>query len=175
MLFDGAVYCSAIPNLLRGNKVNTIKPLHRNRTFQRLTPLFLLLFLWLASGSNALAEQKKTMGDWDIHYIVIPTTFLTPEVAKANNIQRSKFNALVNISVLDKRTKQAQDVVVSGNARNLLGNNKALNFKKVSEGQAIYYLATVNFDDKETMRFTVDVSQNNTSQQLVFQQQMYAD
>lgn len=155
--------------------MNTIKTQHHRCTFQLFSLSLVLLFLLLVGSTKAIAEQKKTMGDWDIHYIVIPTTFLTPEVAKANNIKRSKFNALVNISVLDKRTKQAQDVVVSGNARNLLGNNKTLNFKKVTEGQAIYYLATVNFDDKETMRFTVDVRQNNTSQQLAFQQQMYAD
>ena len=151
--------------------------MHKNNTlrFGNSSYFFYVLFLLVLSSMPVSAEQKKTMGNWDIHYIVIPTTFLTPEVARANNIQRSKYNALVNISVLDKRTKEAQEVTVSGNARNLIGNNRTLDFKQVKEGQAIYYLATVNFDDKDTMRFSVDINQDNVSQQLVFQQRMYAD
>ncbi|MEM0910642.1 MAG: DUF4426 domain-containing protein [Pseudomonadota bacterium] len=147
----------------------------KRRPYQLISSIVILFVVLAFGNSPALAEQKKTIGDWDVHYIVIPTTFLTPEVARANDIQRSKFNALVNISVLDKRSKKAQDVSVSGNARNLLGTNKILDFKKVTEGQAIYYLATVNFDDKETLRFSLDISQPNNSQQLTFQQRMYTD
>ncbi|MEC8230923.1 MAG: DUF4426 domain-containing protein, partial [Pseudomonadota bacterium] len=53
---------------------------------------------------HTLAEQKETLGEWDVHYIVVGTPFLTPEVASSYGIVRSKFNALVNISVLDKVT-----------------------------------------------------------------------
>ncbi|MGQ8364845.1 DUF4426 domain-containing protein [Glaciecola sp. 1036] len=123
----------------------------------------------------AQAEQKKTLGSWDVHYIVIPTTFLTPEVARAYDIRRSKVTALVNISVLDKVTQAAQDVEVTGIARNLLGTTTPLTFKKVAEGDAIYYLATVGIDDKETLRFTIDLEQGKQSQQLKFQQLMYEE
>lgn len=126
--------------------------------------------------SNALhAEQKKVLGDWDVHYIVIPSTFLTPEVAKANNIRRSATNALVNISVLDSRTKAALDVDVSGTARNLIGTTKNLDFKTVKEGDAIYYLATVTFDDKEVLRYEINLQKGAVNQALRFQQKMYSD
>lgn len=126
--------------------------------------------------ANAVhAEQKKVLGDWDVHYIVIPSTFLTPEIAKANNIRRSATNALVNISVLDSRTKAALDVDVSGTARNLIGTTKNLDFKTVKEGDAIYYLATVSFDDKEVLRYEINLQKGAVNQALRFQQKMYSD
>jgi hypothetical protein len=123
----------------------------------------------------AHAEQKKVLGDWDVHYIVIPSTFLTPEIAKANNIRRSATNALVNISVLDSRTKAALEVDVSGTARNLIGTTKNLDFKTVKEGDAIYYLATVSFDDKEVLRYEINLQQGKVDQALRFQQKMYRE
>ena len=126
-------------------------------------------------SASANAEQKKVLGEWDVHYIVIPSTFLTPEVAKANNIRRSATNALVNISVLDSRTKAALDVDVTGSARNLIGTTKELSFNTVTEGEAIYHLATLTFDDKEVLRYEINLQQGNTSQVLRFQQKMYAN
>ncbi|WP_446698938.1 DUF4426 domain-containing protein [Alteromonas sp. 009811495] len=124
---------------------------------------------------HTFAEQKETLGEWDVHYIVVGTPFLTPEVASSYGIVRSKFNALVNISVLDKATGEAQRVDVSGNAKNLLGNTRQLTFKKVEEGDAIYYLAVLPFRDQETFRFNIDVKKGTTKQTLKFQQKMYVD
>jgi hypothetical protein len=131
----------------------------------------LMLFL----SVNACAEQKKTLGNWDVHYMVLNTTFLTPEIAKANGIVRSKYNALVNISVLDKRTQKAQLAALSGEATNLLGSKRELSFKRVEEGDAIYYLAVIQFRDRENLRFNVKIQQRNTTQTLTFQQAMTVD
>lgn len=110
-----------------------------------------------------------------MHYIVFGTPFLTPEVAKSYGIVRSKFNALVNISVLDSDTQKAQTVAMSGTARNLLGTSKPLSFKKVVDGNAIYYLAILPFRDQETYRFSVEIQQGGKTQTLQFQQKMYVD
>ncbi len=149
----------------------------RNSQIQRpkMYALFLFCACLLSLSAFSQAEIKKTLGDWDVHYIALNSTFLSPQVARANNILRSGKNALINISVLDKRTKQAQEVELTGTARNLLGNNKPLDFKKVKEGQAIYYLAQVPFDHKEVLRFDIDIKQGKVSQNLKFQQTMYAE
>lgn len=133
----------------------------------------ILLLVGITTQANA--EIKKTLGDWEVHYIALTSTFLTPEIARVNKIERSSKNALVNISVLDKITKQAQEVDVSGTARNLLGTNKTLNFKQVKEGDAIYYLASVAFTDKEVLRFDIDIKQGRSTQNLKFQQTMYVE
>ena len=139
----------------------------------KLIVLALISLLWV--GFAAEAEQKSTLGPWDVHYIVFGTTFLTPEVAKANNIVRSKYNALVNISVLDSESQAAQRVSISGTARNLVGNTKELSFKRVIEGESIYYLAQLSFRDQETFRFKIDIQQGNEQQTLTFQQKMFTD
>ncbi len=140
----------------------------------RLPALCLLLSL-LFTVPAALAEQKQTLGKWDVHYIVVNTTFFTPETAQNYGIVRSKYNALVNISVLDSTTGEAQVVSVKGQARNLLGNSKTLNFKRVKEGEAIYYLAPLSFNDRETFRFNVDIQRGNEVQTLKFQQEMFVE
>ena len=140
----------------------------------RLPALCLLLSL-LFTVPAALAEQKQTLGKWDVHYIVVNTTFFTPETAQNYGIVRSKYNALVNISVLDSTTGEAQVVSVKGQARKLLGNSKTLNFKRVKEGEAIYYLAPLSFNDRETFRFNVDIQRGNEVQTLKFQQEMFVE
>ena len=140
----------------------------------RLPALCLLLSL-LFTVPAALAEQKQTLGKWDVHYIVVNTTFFTPETAQNYGIVRSKYNALVNISVLDSTTGEAQVVSVKGQARNLLGNSKTLNFKRVKEGEAVYYLAPLSFNDRETFRFNVDIQRGNEVQTLKFQQEMFVE
>lgn len=135
----------------------------------------LLVILLFLSSALAQAEQKIILGDWEVHYIVFNTAFLTPEVAKANKIVRSKYQALVNISVLDRRSQSAQNVAISGIARNLLGINKPLQFKKVSEGKAIYYLAPLTFSHREQYRFDILIRRGNEQQRLKFKQELYVD
>lgn len=132
----------------------------------------LLIGVWCFS---AQAEIKQTLGPWDVHYIVFPSTFLTPEIAKANGLVRSKFNAVVNISVLDKETKEAQMPAVEGVARNLIGTAKALKFKRVVDGDAVYYLAPLAYRDRETYRFKVTITDRGLTEVLEFQQKMYVD
>jgi hypothetical protein len=137
--------------------------------------LAVLALASLLLQSTANAEEKTLLGNWEVHHIVLSTTFLTPEIAKANNIVRSKYNALVNISVLDSKDKTAQNVSITGTARNLLGNSKKLSFKKVTEGDAIYYLAVFSYAHKEKFRFDINIQQGNETQTLQLEQEMYVD
>jgi hypothetical protein len=131
--------------------------------------------LLMCLSLQANAEQKQTLGEWDVHYMVVNTPFLTPEVAANYGIVRSKYNALVNISVLDKDSGKAQRVSVDGHATNLLGKKRDLSFKKVEDGDAIYYLAVLPFRDQETYRFEISVKRASSQQTLKFKQKMYVD
>lgn len=134
----------------------------------------LLLLIGLLSFT-VNAEIKQTLGPWDVHYIAVNTGFLQPNTAQQYGIVRSKYSALVNISVLDKQTKKAQSVRLSGSAKNRLGTKKELAFRRVKDGPAIYYLATVNFRDRETLTFTIDIEGQSQSERLVFSQEMFVD
>lgn len=135
------------------------------------------LMLTLAMSSNAAAENMKAMGSMNIHYIALGATFLTPEVAKAYGIERSRYNGLVNISVLDntKSGNPAKKVAITGKARNDVGQLKALEFKEVTEGSAIYYLAQVNYANEETIFFDISVNDGTEQHSFSFKQKFYVD
>jgi hypothetical protein len=134
-----------------------------------------LLLTTLLMHAKVSAEEKTQLGNWEVHHIVLGSTFLTPEIARANAIVRSKYNSFVNISVLDSNDKKAQNVSITGTARNLLGNSKRLSFKKVIDGDAIYYLAVFSHAHKENFRFDINIQQGNEAQILELQQEMYVD
>jgi len=134
-----------------------------------------LLLTTLLLHAKVSAEEKTQLGNWEVHHIVLGTTFLTPEIARANSIVRSKYNSFVNISVLDSNDSKAQNVSITGTARNLLGNSKKLSFKKVIDGDAIYYLAVFSHAHKENFRFDINIQQGNETQILELQQEMYVD
>ena len=41
------------------------------------------------------AEQMKELGPWLVHYNAFNSSFLTPEVAKAYGLERSRYNAII--------------------------------------------------------------------------------
>lgn len=140
-----------------------------------LTLMFSTLVLLGSVLSPAQAEQKKQLGNWDVHYIAMPSTLIEPAIANSYTIERSKFNGLVNISVLNAKDQKAQQVTISGNAKNLLGQQKALTFQQVVEGDAIYYLAQLPYRNEERLSFVIDISQGNQSQQLKFEHTFYVE
>lgn len=137
--------------------------------------LSISLGLGLLLSCSVKAEQKQDLGNWEVHYIALNSTFLTPQVAKQYAIVRSKFNGLINISVLDRQDKTAQSVVLTGEAKNLLGVVKKLTFKQVTEGKAIYYLAVLPFSDREQYRISVNINDGLKQKTLKFEHKFYAD
>ena len=115
-----------------------------------------LLLMSLCLSLPALAEQKQSYGDLDVHYSAFNSGFLQPEIAAATGLVRSKSQGVVNVAVLKAGT--ASSAKVSGTVKNLLGQNTALSFKEVKEGKAIYYLAQFPFEQRETLRFTLNVT-----------------
>ena len=116
-----------------------------------LASVFAIVMMLVSMGLNA--EQMKKLGDWDVHYIAFPATFLTPEIAVENDIQRSKFNGVINISVLDSASQQAQQVTIRGTAKDLVGRQRKLEFNQVVEGDAVYYLATIPYQNEQLYNF----------------------
>jgi hypothetical protein len=115
-----------------------------------------LLLMSLCLSLPALAEQKQSYGDLDVHYSAFNSGFLQPEIAAATGLVRSKTQGVVNVAVL--KAGIASSAKVSGTVKNLLGQSTALSFKEVKEGKAIYYLAQFPFEQRETLRFTLNVT-----------------
>lgn len=139
--------------------------------------LILISVLLLSFNGYINAENMKQIGDINIHYIAIDTAFLTPEIAKAYGIERSRYKGLVNISVLDntQQGNPAKTVIITGKARNDIGQIKNLEFTEVKEGDAVYYLATVNYSHEETLYFDINIADKGRYHNITFKQKFYVD
>ena len=132
-----------------------------------------LAALLMLGGVTTHAEQKQVFGDYEVHYIILPTVSLNAEVAAKYGLPRGRNRALINISVLNLDGK-AVSAAVSGSSANLLGQNQTFEFSEVREGEAIYYLALMRHADEEHHRVAIDVIlPNGTTAELRFQQQMF--
>lgn len=144
--------------------------------FYSLTrPLTALILSLCLLGTAAHAEQMQEFGEWQVHYVVIPTTFLLPEVAQQYNITRGKDRALINVSLIHA-SDGPSTATAAGEVINLLSQRQRLEFREVREGDAIYYLADLKHTDRDLLKFelAVDTPQGQNLQ-VKFQQKMYAD
>lgn len=140
--------------------------------------VLLLALVCLGFLSTAQAEQKQQVGNFDIHYMALSSTFITPAIAKTYGIERSRYTGLVNITVLDKSQESmpAVAVEISGLANNLLDARVELQFKEIREGDSIYYIAEVPYRDDQEINFEIAIKyakKLNTA--LKFKQKFYID
>lgn len=143
-----------------------------------MTRLLIAVLLFACVPLTAMAESMAKVGPWDVHYMAFRSTFVKPEIARKYDLERSRYKAIVNISALasDDPQKAAQRVELSGYATNPIGSRQQLEFSEVIEGDAIYYLAQINYTNLEIIRFTLTIkAEGEPARELKFQQQFYAD
>lgn len=117
-----------------------------------------ITLLWLALRSGlVLAQQVETFGPFDLHYSVVNTTFLDPQVAATYGITRGKKRAILNLAVRQKvaNGSEPRTMLLQGRTWDLIQNQK-LNFREIREGEAIYYIAEFPFINEEWRFFEID-------------------
>ncbi|MBW3531647.1 DUF4426 domain-containing protein [Shewanella sp. NKUCC06_TVS] len=140
--------------------------------------LLAVLALTASLCGVANAEQKETVGNFDIHYMALGSTFLTPSIAKSYGIKRSNYIGIINIAVLDisEANKPAVPVEITGVANNLLDARINLTFKEIREGDAIYYIAEVPYRDDQEINFNIAIKYGNQlNTNLQFKQKFYVE
>jgi len=134
-----------------------------------------LLMLAALLSFPSVAEQKQQLGNWDVHYMLMPTTLLDADVAQQYQLSRSRNFQLLNISVLNSKDQQAQQVELSGTATNLAGQRQQLTFQPIKEGAALYYLAGVEARSEQKISIELTIRQGNETQILKFTQDVYPE
>ncbi len=136
---------------------------------------FALLCAYLLAMLPARAEQFVSVGAYQVHYVVVGTTFLSPEVARRYGLDRNSDVAMINVSVL--RAGKPVPARVSGVARDLLSREQVLRFREIREAPAVYYLSTLRFEDQEHWRFVLDVQPQGEPAPLRvrFEQRIYEE
>ena len=145
---------------------------------KRLSTVFAVTFSLLMNHA-AIAGQFVTYDNYEIHYNAFNSTFIQPDIAQAVGFQRSKRKALINVSVLkvEEGKKVAVGAFVNGTATSLIQTKQDLKFKKVDEGDAIYYLSDFGFTDDQVLRFKLEVQPdpNKPAYSVQFEQRFYED
>ncbi|RON67863.1 DUF4426 domain-containing protein [Pseudomonas fluorescens] len=138
--------------------------------------LALLLFTACLSVSAMAAdvikgERKESFGDVTVHYNTFNSTFLTPDIAKAAELVRSKNQGVINVSVI----KDGKPLVanVTGTVKDLTSQSVPLNFRQVTEQGAIYYIAQYPVEQQETRTFEIKVQNGDKINTINFNQELF--
>ncbi|MBQ0745598.1 MAG: DUF4426 domain-containing protein [Marinobacter sp.] len=138
------------------------KTLHGILTLVAMALLTALISLPAHAGS-------EDFGDYEVHWSVFSSTLLTPEVAKANNLQRSKGIGIVNIAIMHKDESGVIKPVtgqVEGKVSNDIQQVKFLAFRRIQEGDSVYFIAQYQYSSAELMTFNVTARPSGHSQDL---------
>ncbi|UUT12419.1 DUF4426 domain-containing protein [Pseudomonas zeae] len=136
-----------------------------------------LLLLTACLSASALAadaikgERKETFGDVTVHYNTFNSTFLTPDIAKAAELIRSKNQGVINVSVI----KDGKPLIanVTGTVKDLTSQSVPLNFRQITEQGAIYYIAQYPVEQQETRTFEIKVQNGDKINTINFNQELF--
>ena len=139
----------------------------------RLALLLLTACLsFTAMAADAIkGDRKEVFGDTTVHYNTFNSTFLTPDIAKAAGLTRSKNQGVINVSVI----KDGKPLVsnVSGTVKDLTSQTVPLKFKQITEQGAIYYIAQYPVDQQEVRTFDIKVQTGDKINTINFNQELF--
>lgn len=140
----------------------------------------LLLASALLTPLSALAENSTTAGGFTIHHNAFPTSTLTPEVAKAYGIQRSKVRGMLNVSVIkEKEGTTGTSVPARIDVKTLIltGQTSHLPMREIKEQDAVYYVGEFPVQNGEKINFVIEATPEGTTEAFVInmEQQFFAD
>jgi hypothetical protein len=101
-------------------------------------------------------QTFKEQGDYEVHFNALRTDTLTQEVARAYGIQRSANRVMLNVTVL--RQRKPVEAEVQAEVYNLNGQLKNMDVRRISEGEAIYYIGEVSISGSEILVFDITVT-----------------
>jgi hypothetical protein len=128
---------------------------------------------------NTVLAELETFDQYDIHYSVLNTSFLSAEVANTYKITRGKDRAMINIAIREQLPNggdKAKKVIISGVSTDLI-RETPLKFTEIIEQDAIYYIAEFSFHHLEMAHFTIKVQPdpNKEAYTLKFSKTLYVD
>jgi len=119
---------------------------------------FLFVIASLMTISLQAQAGQKDFGEYQVLWSVFPSTFLAPEVAQANNLQRSQGIGIVNISIM-KENENGEFKPVSGQVEGSISNDiqqtTFLAFRRIQEGDAVYFIAQYQYLSGGLMTFSI--------------------
>ena len=122
-------------------------------------------------------ETMKDIGDHVVHFSSQATDELSPEVARAYNIVRSKNRAMLTVSVVRESDNASVPANVSVKTVNLTGQLKNVAMREIEEQDAVYYIGETPVAHRETLIFDITVTPEGAagSSEVRFKREFYTD
>jgi len=135
-----------------------------------------LMLLAAATALPAVAQQSQEFGDYEVHYNTLNTNMLSPEIASVYGIQRAGTQAMLNVTVLHKESREPLEARITATATNLTGQRRDVELRQIQDQGAIYYIGQFRIHNEETLNFNVQVQpagHDGAPFQLQFRQRFY--
>ena len=122
-------------------------------------------------------ETMKDIGDYVVHFSAQATDELSPDVARAYNIVRSKNRAMLTVSVVRESDDASVPADVSVKTVNLTGQLKNVAMRKIEEQDAVYYIGETPVANRETLVFDIGVTPEGAAgrSDVRFKREFYTD
>ena len=122
-------------------------------------------------------ESMKDIGDYVVHFSAQATDELSPDVARAYNIVRSKNRAMLTVSVVRESDDTSVPADVSVKTVNLTGQLKNVTMRKIEEQDAVYYIGETPVANRETLIFDIGVTPEGAAgrSDVRFKREFYTD
>ncbi|SDS74539.1 protein of unknown function [Halopseudomonas sabulinigri] len=133
----------------------------------------------LADPLLQAAAEPARFGDLIVYHNVFNSSLLQPEIAANAGLQRGPSQGVINIAVQRQENGKAQavDAILKGEVRSLIGQPVKLDFKRIKEGDAIYFVANYSAAQRGVLLFKIDIqaAPGAMVHSLSFQQEFFPD
>jgi len=139
---------------------------------------FMLMLAPLAMAQSQ-DESPKRFGDILVYFSPFNSSYVAPDVAANVGLERAPDKGILNIAV-QRQTPEGPvpvDAKVSGTVQTLIGQPQQLNFIRVQEEEALYFVANYGASTRGILRFNVNVQPDEGGQvhTLNFQKEFFPD
>ncbi|MDF0749950.1 DUF4426 domain-containing protein [Marinobacter sp. 71-i] len=128
-----------------------------------------LSLVCLALFTGQSQAGSKDFGEFQVHWSVFPSTFLAPKIASEYNLNRSRSIGIVNISIMREGEQSGLEPVsgqVEGKVLNDVQQIKFLGFRRVQEGNAVYFISEYQYGNAELMTFEITARPTGSDEEL---------
>lgn len=124
--------------------------------------------------ARPVEETSMTVGNFTIHFSAQLTDSLPPQVAREYNIVRSKNRAMLNVAIIHE-DGSSHTGTVTVKTRNLTGQLKDVQMRRIQEQEATYYIGEVAVANSETLVFDIVVTPDGADDpiEVRFKRQFY--
>jgi len=133
-----------------------------------------------APPANQIKQKIYDDGEYIIHFNGLNSDFISPEIARTYNINRSKNRGLVNVAVHKKNadgSKSSIKAELNPTVANLTGQLKKVDWRLIEEQDAVYYIGLVGVANGETLIFDLNLIPEGKTNNIPvrFQHRFFSD